>query len=76
VASRLQKLEAGWPLGPKRLKRATSPGFLKTNRVARTIAAGWTIGSIAQYISAPLLGAVGGTLPAPRTGQIVARFEF
>ena len=34
-------------------------GFLRTNRLARTLVAGWSIGTIAQYMSAPLLAAPG-----------------
>jgi Carboxypeptidase regulatory-like domain/TonB dependent receptor-like, beta-barrel len=34
-------------------------GFIRKNRVARTLLAGWTIGSISQYASGPLLGAPG-----------------
>ena len=34
-------------------------GFIGKNRIARTVLAGWTIGSISQYGSGPLLGAPG-----------------
>jgi hypothetical protein len=34
-------------------------GFLKTNKFARTVLAGWTIGAILQYQSGPLLEAPG-----------------
>jgi hypothetical protein len=34
-------------------------GFMKTNRIARTLLAGWSIGSVLQYQSGPLLGTPG-----------------
>jgi hypothetical protein len=50
-------------------------GFLKTNRIARSVLAGWTVGVIATYQSGPLLGAPGSTnslgtyLPGQATRQ-------
>ena len=34
-------------------------GFLKTNGVARTLLAGWSVGAVLQYLSGPLLGTPG-----------------